>query len=543
MIFAAFPIHETENAVLAHSVMAGSRAFKKGHIVTASDIELLRDAGIERIYVAKLEPGDVSENEAAAALNQALGGHHTRCADAFTGRANLHANADGLVLINAAMINAINKLDEGLTIATLAPYETVTTSQMLATVKIIPFAVRRSTLAKAIALAKTPAVEVAPFKLKQADLILTDLAGSKPSLLKKAERVIAARIADFNMELCGVQVCDHTEAAVERALAHAPDTSQLTLVLGASATVDRADIVPAAIMAAGGTLHHFGMPVDPGNLLLTAELRGRHVLGLPGCARSPKLNGADWVIARLAAGIMVRSEDIQNMGVGGLLKEIPSRPQPRNKNTKAMKTKPRRIAAIILAAGRSTRMGEENKLTAEVGLKPMIAHVTDAALSAHIDEIILVTGHEEEKVLKALGGRPLTHTHNPDYAEGLSTSIKAGIKAAITCSPPVDAALILLGDMPLINADIINQLIEAHAPDDDRLIIVPSVKGKRGNPVLWDASFFPELQALSGDMGAKHLIAENVGLVVEVEIESEAPLIDIDTKDALATVSPNLQKD
>lgn len=536
MIFGEYPIHDAEGAIFAHSVTAGGITFKKGKTVSRADIEALDAASIQSIYIAILDSDDVAEDEAAARLSKTLAGSHTTCAEAFTGRANIHAAAQGLIRLDTDLINALNAIDEGLTIATLAPYECVASGQMLATVKIIPFAVKRATLERALSLIQHAAISVAPFSLKKADLILTDLPGLKPSLLKKAERVIADRVNAFGINIIGTQVCPHTAQAVKDALSASPTSSEMTLILGASAIVDRADIIPAAIEASGGALIHFGMPVDPGNLLLTASLDERPVLGLPGCARSPKLNGADWIIARLAADLPVEAKDIRAMGVGGLLKEIPSRPQPRNK--KKMPNHPRRIAAIILAAGKSTRMGSANKLTTEVGLKPMLGHVTDAALSANIDEIILVTGHEPEKVLSALGGRPMTHVHNPAYEQGLSTSIRTGIEAALASEHPIDAAIILLGDMPFVNASLLNQLIEAHQPDHDRLIAVPIVNGKRGNPVLWDGRFFDELQQLSGDTGAKHLLAEHTDVIAEVEFDDDAALIDIDTIDALETLKP-----
>ncbi|MEQ9245557.1 MAG: NTP transferase domain-containing protein, partial [Nitratireductor sp.] len=211
------------------------------------------------------------------------------------------------------------------------------------------------------------------------------------------------------------------------------------------------------------------------------------------------------MLQRLAAGMAVESRDIQSMGVGGLLKEIPSRPQPRDAKRKSDQAP--RVAAIILGGGRSTRMGPTNKLTSDIDGKPKIAHVDDAALASKADGIILVTGHEKEGVLKALAGRPMEYAHNPDYADGLSTSIRAGIKAAAELDPPVDAAVILLGDMPLVSSDLINHLIEARDPTDDKFICVPVVGKKRGNPVLWDASFFPDLLNLSGDVGAKTLMA------------------------------------
>src|SRR3954452_17864436 len=143
--------------------------------------------------------------------------------------------------------------------------------------------------------------------------------------------------------------------------------AEMPIVFGASAIADRRDVIPSAVTAVGGTIEHFGMPVDPGNLMLVADLGGRPLLGAPGCARSPKENGFDWILARLLAGLPVTREDITGMGVGGLLMEIVTRPQPRE----APQPAGRRVAAIVLAAGRSTRMGGPNKLMAEIKGKPL----------------------------------------------------------------------------------------------------------------------------------------------------------------------------
>src|SRR6202011_4010190 len=129
--------------------------------------------------------------------------------------------------------------------------------------------------------------------------------------------------------------------------------AELVIVFGASAIADKRDVIPAAVEAIGGRIEHFGMPVDPGNLLLIGEARNRPVLGAPGCARSPKENGFDWVLMRLLAGLPVGRGDINGMGVGGLLMEIVTRPQPREEPSPSGK----RTAALLLAAGRSTRMG------------------------------------------------------------------------------------------------------------------------------------------------------------------------------------------
>ena len=533
MKFGSFPVSETEGMVLAHSVPVSNGVLKKGRLITAADVQSFVHAKIETVYAASPDEDDVSEDNAAGILAAALAGPSVRVEAPFTGRANLYADSAGIVTLNETAIHKINALDEAITVATLPNYEAVTEGQMLATVKIIPFAVPKALLTQSVRTAgeKISAFTLNPFRIKTANLILTTVEGMKSSLMTKSEKVIAARLAQIGIALASIETCRHEEVELTAMIQKSIGRAEMTLILGASATGDRRDVVPAAIEFAGGAIQHFGMPVDPGNLLLLAEHNGHPVLGLPGCARSPKLNGADWVLQRLAAGLSVGPAEIQAMGVGGLLKEIPSRPQPRDRKPKSALAP--RVAAIIMGAGRSTRMGKDNKLTEDFDGKPMIAHVADAALSSKADGVILVTGHQKDDVLKALAGRPMSYAHNPDFADGLSTSIKAGIKAAAELDPPVDAALILLGDMPLITADLIDRLIAAHDPKEDRYICIPTVGHKHGNPVLWDAAFFRELQALNGDVGAKPLIAENADLVCEVAVQGDESLTDFDTPEAL----------
>jgi molybdenum cofactor cytidylyltransferase len=143
----------------------------------------------------------------------------------------------------------------------------------------------------------------------------------------KGRRAIAARLDRLGVALTPPVEVAHRIEALAAAIAAAP--GELVLVLTASATSDPADVAPAALRLAGGRVDRVGMPVDPGNLLFLGALGERPVVGLPGCARSPALNGADWVMERLICGIPVSAADIAGMGVGGLLAEIPTRPRPR----------------------------------------------------------------------------------------------------------------------------------------------------------------------------------------------------------------------
>jgi molybdenum cofactor cytidylyltransferase len=280
------------------------------------------------------------------------------------------------------------------------------------------------------------------------------------------------------------------------------------------------------------------MPVDPGNLLLLGRVAGKPVLGLPGCARSPKVNGFDWVLERLVAGVPVGPRDIMRMGAGGLLAEIPSRPLPRAEaspapDTKVAEKRPApgpRIGALLLAAGQSRRMGS-NKLLEDIDGRPMVVRTAQRLLSSRARPIVAVLGNQAEAVDAALGRLPVERVGNPAYAEGLSTSLKRGLAAL---PPDIDGVIVCLGDMPLVAGRDLDRLIAAFNPLEGRAIIVPTRRGKRGNPVLWARRFFPEMTELAGDVGAKHLIGEHAELVAEVEMDSDNVLVDIDTPDALA---------
>ena len=535
MIFGDMAVAEARGAILAHSVRTKSLTFKKGRALSTGDIEALADAGIARVFAARLEAGDVPEDEAAAELAHALAGERMRVGAPFTGRANLFAEGDGVLSFDREALDAINLVDEALTVAALAPFETVALRQMVATVKIIPFAVSRASLDRALEIAGGARLALHPFRPHNAALVATRLPGTKEGVLDKTHEVLASRLASMGSRIAKEYRCAHDEDAIAASVGEALSAGYSpVLVFGASAITDRRDVVPAGIAKAGGEVLHFGMPVDPGNLMLLARHGDVPVLGLPGCARSPRLNGFDFILARLLAGLEVTRADIMRMGAGGLLKEIATRPQPRDKplgGAGVAHPSAPRVAALILAAGKSSRMGAANKLTLEVEGRPMVARAVDAALGSAATPVVVVTGHEEEAVRAALAGRDVRFIHNPDNAEGLSTSLRTGVAAL---PEDVDAAIIALGDMPDITPAHIDRLIAAFDPGEGRTICVPTVAGKRGNPVLWGAQYLPEMLEIRGDVGAKHLIGEHEDAVCEVPMPDAATLEDIDTPEEMA---------
>jgi molybdenum cofactor cytidylyltransferase len=527
MQFGVCPTHEAQGAILAHAVRAGDLALRKGRLLSASDIAALTMAGIASVTVARPEPGDVREDDAAARIARAAAGQGVRIGAAFTGRANLYALDAGVAVLNPACVDAINRLDEAITLATVPPFARVEPRQMLATVKIIPFAAQETAVAQVeTLLADAPLMRVAPFRTHRAALISTTLPGMKPALLDKNRTALETRLKSLGSEIMFERRVPHDSAALATAIREARAAgADPILVFGASAISDRRDVIPTALEGAGGRVTAFGMPVDPGNLLLMGELETARVVGLPGCARSPKQNGFDFVLWRLLAGLPVGRDEIAAMGVGGLLSEIPSRPQPREAETPRMP----RIAALVLAAGLSSRMGT-NKLLKTVAGKPMLRHAVEAALASAADPVLVVTGNQETEIKAALRGLPVEFFENPDFSTGLSSSLKRGLSAL---PPDMDGALVLLGDMPGVTAAMIDRLIAAFAPAESRAICVPTHQGARGNPVLWSKDFFPQMLALEGDKGARALLARHPDQICEVEMEDDAPLTDIDTTEAL----------
>ncbi len=538
MKFGPVPVADAEGAILAHSARLTGRILKKGHILTADDLALFVDDSISEITVARLEKDDVGENEAAAAITEALAGQHVSAGKAFTGRCNLIAEAHGLIDFDQDQLNKINLVDESITVATMPALDIASPAQLIATIKIIPFAIPKSVLNAVLKIiGDTPLVEIAPFEPKKIGLIMTRLPGMKESILDKTLQTAAGRVQEFGSDISTEIRCEHTQQAVIEAINQiGSDPCDIILIFGASAVVDRADVLPAAVVAAGGSVDHFGMPVDPGNLLFIGGLKGAPVVGMPGCARSPKLNGFDWVLWRLLANVEVGPRDIMLMGSGGLLKEISERGQLRQDSSepKASAREPR-IAGLLLAAGSSRRMGEENKLLTDVDGTPMVTRVAKQVTASKAEGLLVVTGHQNDLVEQELKAYANAFVYNPDYEKGLSTSLKTGLKTLSDAKEDNwDGVIVCLGDMPLVTAEDINQLIRAFDPVEGRSICVPVHGRKRGNPVIWGKQFIAEILAVTGDIGARHLLEEHADQVIEVPIEQDGVLFDVDTPDRLA---------
>jgi molybdenum cofactor cytidylyltransferase len=527
MKFGPVPLQDAEGAVLAHSITLDGRRLRKAHVLTRDDVDAMRRAGMSDVVVAKLSPDDLDEDAAATAIAEGVFMRGIEAKPAATGRVNLHATASGVFTVDKAAVDALNAVDPAITLATVERHAVVEAGQMVATVKIIPFAVDRAKVDAAIAAAgRAEIFAVNAFSPRPVGLIQTVLPGLKDSVLAKTARVTAERLSRSSSHIVAERRPPHETAALAAEIAAMSDGGDMLLIFGASAMSDADDVIPAAIRAAGGRVIHVGMPVDPGNLMVLGEVGGKPVIGAPGCARSPKENGFDWVLDRLMAGLDVGSGDISAMGVGGLLMEIGTRPQPREEARGAAGTD---AHAVVLAAGRSSRMGGPNKLLALFSGDPLIRRTARAALESGAAGALVVTGHQAARIRAALDGLDLRFAHNPDFAAGLSGSLKAGIAAL---PDGAGGALVMLGDMPAVAAADLDRLMKAFRAAGGASIVRATHAGKRGNPVILPKALFSAVAQLEGDTGARHLVEGGLAPVVDVEI-GEGASLDVDTREAM----------
>ncbi|NIZ14214.1 molybdopterin-binding protein [Phaeobacter sp. HF9A] len=328
MKFGPVLLEAAEGCLLAHSLQGETRRVAKGTRLGAADLAELRGAGFAEVIAARLEAGDLHEDIAARILAEALAPEPAalglRISDAGAGRVNLHATKAGITRVNSTQIIGVNGVDPMISVATVPDYHRVDADGMVATIKIISYAVPEAHLIRAVAQA-AQAIRVLPPIYRSATLIETRVTKEPPK--DKGRAAMAGRLDRMGLTLSDRVVVRHQTADIAEALGKAP--GEVLFILTGSATSDPMDVAPEALRLAGGSVTRFGMPVDPGNLLFLGQLGRKPVIGLPGCARSPALNGADWVLERVICGLNVSSDDIAAMGVGGLLKEIPTRPRPR----------------------------------------------------------------------------------------------------------------------------------------------------------------------------------------------------------------------
>ncbi|MEM7198140.1 MAG: NTP transferase domain-containing protein, partial [Pseudomonadota bacterium] len=404
--------------------------------------------------------------------------------------------------------------------------------QILGTIKVITFALPKNVLDEMHNLPKIGGIRLHAYRGGTVQLLFTEIPGVTKGLYK-AEKIITDRLHGLRYHLQHCTRTEHRFDAIIKALQE-HEACDLLLISSASAMADRRDIIPQAIEKLGGTIQYFGIPVDPGNLMMIATLRGTAVLGLPGCAKSPALNGTDFLLQRHASGLVITREYIASLGAGGLLKDIHNRPMPRIAATKTPPSKNEtKTAAIILAAGFSRRFGDDDKLLQIIDDKPLL-HATLAPYmqAKEVRHIIVVVQSLDTAIAQSLRNLPVQLVANARANEGISTSIQSGLAAL---PETYSAAFIGLGDMPNIQITTLHAMIVAHTKQQNALAILPVHNKRIGNPVLVNRAAFPAMMELSGDKGARTLWKNMPHTTYQLSCDDPGIHYDIDTCADLAS--------
>ena len=535
MKFGPCALSDCLDAILVHAVYLPDGRIAKGTCLTSDHLSRLRANGIDDIIVARLEDGDLGEDAAADMIAKAMMPANVRLSVAATGRVNIYATQRGLLRVDRLRLRDINMVDEGITLSTLQHNQLVEAGDLIATLKIIPYSVAETAVATVIGLgAGEPVISFHALRPRSFGLIQTRIPGMADKILKATEQTAKQRLNQLGCALVDSRVVAHEAAAINQAItASRANGPAVMLIAGGSAIADRRDEVPMGVIAAGGRIDHFGLPVDPGNLLMLSHIDEMPVIGMPGCARSIKMNGFDWILHLLLADLRIDAAEIADMAAGGLLMEIVSRPLPR-RMVERRQISNATIGGVLLAAGQSQRMGAQNKLLAEIDGVPIIRRTAQALLDGGLNDLVIVTGHEHRLVAAALDDLPVTCIYNDEYQSGQASSVACGVRHHQNGSHA--AVLIALGDMPLVRPELIAVLLRDHSslPDATDRITLPVFDGRRGNPVIWGRGFFDELVALTGDAGGRIIFAENKNAVNSLGWPDDSIHLDIDTPEALA---------
>lgn len=551
MFFGELAIEQSCGGILAHSLVANGKRLRKGTVISTDLITQLEKAGIRSVMVAMPGPDDIVEDVAAAQVAACIVGTGLRVDNARTGRVNCFSTDSGLLDLHRESLLAINSVASTITVATLPENRVVEPGRMVATIKIIPYAVDSDDLEKVLSIAReSTAIAVHPFVPQQAMLIQTQPQGNPSSakkLLDKTRDVTQTRLSARRATLKSELRCEHTVKALSATLSQAVQdakgvgdsaTPGWILIAGASAISDKADVIPAAIEQAGGTVSRFGIPVDPGNLLLTGHIGDQPVVGIPGCARSPKYNGFDQVLDRLACKRDIDDRWINSLSIGGLMGEILERPSPRIDTVDEPA-----LAGVLLAAGSSDRFGEDNKLLATLNGMTLCEQVFEQLWHSSVEQILVITGHESERIEQHLreveqrlgkqfptaAAKPVSFHYNATHSTGMASSLVC----AVSHLNHKSAALVCLGDMPLIGSSTISALHQALKKHPKMAAFAASYNGVQGNPVLLTSALFDDVLALSGDTGARAILKANQERVMLVDMPDDSVLLDIDTPETL----------
>ena len=457
---------ESLGSVIAQTYNLPGKTISKGTFVTSEIVDYFKEGDVQNILCAVPDNGDIHEDEAANIISNAIDRSHIYIESASTGRVNFKSRSLCLVRYKRDLIKEVNLVDESIAFSIVEHNQLLAKNDLIATLKIIPFFTQKKYVDQVISiLAKNELFKTHSLNKKEVSLIQTSFEWQKKSMFKATSNVTRNRLEALDCSLNEEKLIRHDYKVLRSEIRSSIESGiDILLISGASAITDRSDYIPKAILSEGGEIIQYGLAVDPGNLLLVGKIGKTTIIGMPGCARSPKLNGFDWVLQLLMADIPVVKEELAEMGAGGLLMEIASRPLPRAL-AKSVNKREKKIMGVILAAGNSTRMGKDNKLLKNIDGAPLIRNIALEITKSDLDSCSIVLGYQSDKVADVIKDLNINLILNPLWKEGQASSLKAALNSLTSSYSDL---LIMLGDLPGIKSGHINRIIEEHLSSENR---------------------------------------------------------------------------
>lgn len=316
-------IESAVGGILVHNLAdaQGHKAFAKGHVLSPADVSKLRALGKSRVTIARLDAGDVAENDAAARIAAAVAGEHISLLPAGGGRVNLAAAVRGICKVNDRLLWHINSL-KGVTLATIPANRLVAAKKMVATVKTIGLALPLPTVEEVERIGREAGgvISIRPLRAARVALVLTGSPEARERVETTFRAAIHSRIEELGSRIIAYEYVEHDTQSVAAAIGRAKQSGVDCMILaGETSIMDESDVTPSAIRLAGGEIEVYGAPVEPGNLMLLAYANALPILGAPGCVKSRETNVVDLILPRLLSGERVTRADVIALANGGLL--------------------------------------------------------------------------------------------------------------------------------------------------------------------------------------------------------------------------------
>ena len=530
MRFGEFPVYDALGVELAYPVTCQGKVFPAGHAMTANDLRLFRQDGIQNVVGCLLTSDDIRPDIACDMILKSLVGDHLRYTHPENGYSEIYADKDGLFVVSPERLFRFNAHDENISTACLAPFMPVYKNQLIASLRLSGPAFPADVVNAAVdkITGQGPLFKIAPYALCRIGYVQTVMHRGDIPVLE--EDALNRRFGVYGFGVVHFETCAHQSEHVEKAVRNAIDAgAEVVLVQSPAAPISRNDVVPSAFKEAAGDIDRLGWPMDPGLSVVIGHKNDVKLIGF--AEKDFETPAMDRLMRFLATRSLPPAEDFPSFAPGSLsierLIQIFTPDPEKNSIAGGALDVVVILGIVVLAAGSSRRMIGSNKLLENVQGLPMIERVVQSALLSRAAYVLVVTGYDARFIEQRLANYDVKIVRNPDYSSGVLSSVRLGLSVL---PPDVAGAVVLPADMPGFTSAYIDRLIDCFdAKAKRKPVCMPVYDGVRHNPVLWPRDLFKTVKIIPEDAHWMPPLIEHSDYIVEMPVEDDLPLSDINT--------------